>query len=102
MKLRVMYSSKLVRKGYTAWVLFPFVFFRCSKEDCTDKLFRHEMEHVYQVMRDGWWVFYIKYIYRLIKYGYMDNPYEVEARSRQNRPLTITERLFKTGSSDHD
>lgn len=95
MKLRVIYNSRLVRKGYTAWVLFPFMFIRHAKEDFSDRLFRHEMEHVYQVMRDGWWVFYVKYLYWLARYGYMDNPYEVEARSREDEPLTTTERFFK-------
>lgn len=97
MKLRVMYSSRLVRKKYAAWVLYPFMFIRHSKEDCTDRLFRHEMEHVYQVQRDGWWTFYAKYLYWLAKFGYTDNPYEVEARSKENEPLTTVERFFKEG-----
>lgn len=95
MKLRICYSSRLIRKKYAAWVLYPFIFIRDAKEDCSDRLFRHEMEHVYQVMRDGWWTFYIKYLYRLAKHGYMDNPYEVEARERENEPLTTAERYFK-------
>jgi len=97
MKLRVIYNWKLIRKPYTAFVLFPFMFVRHAKEDCSDRLFRHEMEHVYQVMRDGWWTFYIKYVYWLAKYGYMDHPYELEARDRENDPLTPTERKFKDG-----
>ena len=95
MKLRICYSSRLIRKKYAAWVLYPFIFIRDAKEDCSDRLFRHEMEHVYQVMRDGWWTFYIKYLYRLAKHGYMDNPNEVEARERENEPLTTAERYFK-------
>ena len=97
MKLRVCYSSRLIRKKYGAWVLYPFMFIRHSKEDCTDRLFRHEMEHVYQVMRDGWWTFYIKYLWHLYKHGYMDHPYEMEARDIENTPLTPTERKFKDG-----
>lgn len=97
MKLRIIYSSRLVRKKYAAWVLYPFMFVSLPREDCDDRLFRHEMEHVYQVMRDGWWTFYIKYLYRLAVFGYMDNPYEVEARENENTPLTPTERKFKDG-----
>ena len=95
MKLRVIYGSRLVRKGYSAWVLFPFMFFRDKAEDVDDRLFRHEMQHVYQVLRDGWFVFYAKYLYQLAKYGYMDHPYEMEARDRENDPLTTVERFFK-------
>lgn len=97
MKLRIIYGTRLVRKGYSAWVLYPFMFFRDKKEDVDDRLFRHEMEHVYQVMREGWWTFYIKYLWRLAKHGYMDNPYEQEARGLEHTPLTHTERTFKEG-----
>lgn len=95
MKLRVIYNSRLVRKGYRGWVLYPFMFFSLPREEVSDVLFRHEMEHVYQVMRDGWWTFYIKYLYRLARFGYMGNMYEVEAYSREDEPLTPTERRFK-------
>lgn len=95
MKLRVIYNSRLIRKGYNAWVLFPFMFFREAKEDVSDTLFRHEMEHVYQVMRDGWWRFYITYLWHLYRYGYMKIPYELEAYDRQTQPLTTVERYFK-------
>ena len=95
MELRVIYSSRLVRKKYAAWVLYPFMFIRHSKEDCSDRLFRHEREHVYQVQSDGWWTFYIKYLWHLYKHGYMDHPYEMEARDRENDPLTTVERYFK-------
>ena len=95
MKLRVKYSSRLVRKGYTAWVLYPFVFFRASRTYVSDKLFRHELEHTYQVERDGWLVFYIKWLYYRIKHGYLANPYEVEARLASVQPLTKYERITK-------
>jgi len=95
MKLRVCYSSRLIRKPYIGWVLYPFMFIRHSKEDCSDRLFRHEMQHVYQVQRDGWFTFYAKYLWHLYKFGYMDHPYELEARDKENEPLTTVERFFK-------
>lgn len=97
MKLRIIYGSRLIRQPYTAWVLYPFMFIRDAKADCSDRLFRHEMEHVYQVMRDGWWKFYIKYLWHLAKRGYMNHPYEIEAREMEDTPLTPTERKFKDG-----
>jgi len=53
------------------------------------------MEHVYQVMRDGWWTFYIKYLWWLSRYGYEQHPYEQEARGMEHSPLSHTERRFK-------
>ncbi len=95
MNPKVIYSSRLVRKGYGAWVLYPFMFFRAARENVADVLFRHELEHIYQVRRDGWWVFYVKYLYYLARYGYLDNPYELEAHARQGLRLTDTERELK-------
>lgn len=95
MKLRVCYSSRLVRKGYAGWVLFPFIFFRGPKDEVDDRLFRHEMEHVYQVLRLGWWKFYITYLWYLWRDGYKRHPYELQARERENDKLTTVERFFK-------
>ncbi len=95
MKLRICYSTRLIRQPYTGWVLYPFMFLRQAKEDVSDRLFRHEMEHVYQVRRDGWFTFYAKYLWHLYKFGYMDHPYEIEAREKENEPLTTVERFFK-------
>ncbi len=95
MKLCVIYSSSMVREGYGAWVLYPFMFFRDAQEDVSDRLFRHEMEHVYQVQRIGWWRFYITYLWLLWKHGYADHPYELEAIAAENEKLTTVERYFK-------
>ncbi len=95
MKLRVIYNTRLVRKGYSAWVLYPFIFFRQKQEAVSDSLFRHEMEHVYQVMRMGWWTFYFKYLYYLWKLDYDDIPFEMAAHAMQDLVLTPTERRFK-------
>jgi hypothetical protein len=54
-------------------------------------LFRHELEHAYQQIREGVIRFYLKYFYYSLRYGYQDNPFEVEARARQNDPLTTIE-----------
>jgi hypothetical protein len=53
------------------------------------------MEHVYQIMREGWWKFYIKYLWYAWKFGYIEIPYEVEARKAARTGLTATERRFK-------
>jgi len=42
----------------------------------------HELIHVEQYKRYGFIGFLIRYIYYLLKYGYYNNPLEVEARER--------------------
>lgn len=75
-------------------MLYPFVLFAKEKKDVPVWLFRHEMEHVYQIMRMGWWTFYIRYLWYVLWKGYTDHPFEVEATERQNEPLTATEERF--------
>ena len=43
-------------------------------------LYKHKQAHIEQVKRDGRFKFICKYLYYNIKYGYKNNPYEVEAR----------------------
>ena len=95
MKPKIKWKSRFVPPGYRAWVIAPFMFFRPSRVDTSDVLFRHEMEHMYQVCRDGWLKFYVKYLWYSMRYGYLNNPYEVEARAAENEPLTSAERFFK-------
>jgi len=48
----------------------------------------HELQHVAQYHRDGYTGFIGRYILNHIKYGYHNNPYEVEARAaEQNENL---------------
>ncbi len=62
--------------------IYPFVFV-LDKDD--KELIRHEMVHVKQVQREGWFKFYTKYIYFNFKYGYENNPYEIEAINKQEK-----------------
>ena len=79
MRLRIKYHSWFVPRGRDGWVLYPWMFFRGVPEP---DLFRHEMVHVRQIRRDGFIVFYVRYIYYHLRYGYDLNPYEVEANER--------------------
>ena len=54
-------------------------------------LFRHELEHAYQQVREGVIFFYLKYFWYSLRYGYQDNPFEVAARAVQYDPLTSNE-----------
>lgn len=95
MRVRIKWKSRFVPPGFTAWVIAPYIFFRTSRDDTSDRLFRHEMQHIYQVKEEGWLKFYVKYLWYSIRYGYKKNPYEVEARAREALALTPTERFYK-------
>lgn len=45
-------------------------------------LIDHECVHLEQIERDGAFMFSVKYLYWLAKYGYHNNPYETEAYAR--------------------
>ena len=99
MKFRIVYNSKFVRKNW-AWVCWPWVLVGMDKEDFTDRHFRHELEHCYQVKRKTVPGFYIGYAFWwLIKGGpfggYKRHPYELEAEARENDPLNEQEREWK-------
>lgn len=40
----------------------------------------HELAHINQIRRDGAMLFTLKYLWWQLRYGYYNNPYEVEAR----------------------
>jgi len=63
-----------------AITLYPFIF-TLDKNDET--VMSHELIHIEQVNR-GWIIgFYLKYLYYQIRYGYKNNPYEIEAYKKQ-------------------
>lgn len=47
-----------------------------------DGLWAHESVHLEQIERDGAVIFSIMYLFWLVRYGYRNNPYEVEAYTR--------------------
>ena len=99
MKLRIKWHFLPFRRlAIGGMVLYPFVLFKRSKAEVSDKLFRHELQHVYQVQREGWLKFYITYLWYQIRYGYCKYPYEDEARSVETQPLTSYERKLKDES----
>jgi hypothetical protein len=42
-------------------------------------LLRHEVVHIRQMQRDGWFTFWTQYFWWTLTKGYAANPYEVEA-----------------------
>ena len=79
-------------KGHLAGiVMWSHICFAAKAENIPPTLFRHELEHVYQQIRDGRVRFYLKYFYYSLRYGYKNNPYELEAYENQHLPLQESE-----------
>jgi hypothetical protein len=96
MKIRPIYNVWFLRKSWINGItIYPFIFFKQKQEEISDRLFRHEMEHIYQVQREGWFKFYIKYLYYQWRVGYKQIPYEIEARAVQFDSLTSGEQQLK-------
>ena len=83
--------------GAKAHVIFyPFILFKYPKDTITDELFRHELQHVYQIKSLGYFKFFYRYIKYSIKYGYKQNPYEIDARTASLEPLDENEEFLRT------
>lgn len=78
------YKSRLL-KFFPAWVMGftigQHVFFRYESVMVGPELRAHEYWHTVQYRKMGYIKFLAKYFYYNIKYGYQDNPLEIEART---------------------
>lgn len=90
MKFRIVYKAWWMRwaQGMVVW---PFMFFRGEKDTVPQTLYRHELQHCYQVQRLGIIRFYATYIWLWLRKGYRNHPYEIEAWQKQNEPLSKEE-----------
>lgn len=78
-------------------VLWPWILFRHGT--MTDRLFRHELQHVYQIKRFGIVGFYVTYLLLWVLYlpliigrrSNNEHPLEKEAKEREGEPLTEQE-----------
>ncbi len=59
--------------------------YKISSTEFTNNLslLRHEVEHVKQWNKIGFLFFPIQYIWFSVKYGYYNNPFEIEARKAE-------------------
>lgn len=98
MKIKPVYRFLPLRWSWIGGItIYPFIFFKRSKEEVTDRLFRHELEHIYQVQANGWFKFYLSYLWQNLTVGYKKNKYELAAEAVEDRPLTDAERKLKNG-----
>ena len=90
--------ARLIIGPWSGKVIYPFVMFADPKNEVSDRLFRHELQHVYQVREMGWFGFYLKYLWLGIRHGYKNHPFEREAVDHQFDPLTDEEIKLKENS----
>lgn len=71
------------RCGFKGWTSFWNTIYLHPDHLGDEPLIRHELKHIEQIQRDGKIVFTLKYLFWTVKYGYYNNPYEVEAREAE-------------------
>lgn len=69
--------------GFRGWASFWNAVYVMPGWESYQPLLRHEAKHLEQIRRDGRIVFSAKYLYWLIRRGYLNHPYEIEARAAE-------------------
>ena len=69
------------RTGFTG-ITLPWAVYIHPNHLRNLRLLRHEQAHVDQFAREGW-VFYVKYLWYNLRFGYRNNPYEIESRAAE-------------------
>ncbi len=76
--------SYMEHKGFYGWTSFwDTVYYRTEEHMNTSSLRQHELQHIAQINELGCLKFMVMYMYYDYKYGYHDNPFEVEARAAE-------------------
>ena len=73
----------LSKLGYVAWTSPWHIIYVMPGWERQEWLMRHERAHLAQMKRDGSIVFMVRYAYWHLRYGYRNNPYEIEARAHE-------------------
>lgn len=71
------------RAGFLGWTSFWHKVYVLPGHERNERLLRHEAKHLEQIEREGRIVFSVKYLYWLIRRGYWNHPYEIEARASE-------------------
>lgn len=74
----------LSRNGFWA-ITLPTGIYVLEEHIDKDWLIRHERKHEEQAARHGWLVFLARYFWYQMRYGYNNNPFEIEARQAERR-----------------
>lgn len=81
----------LAQDGCASWAvtLGQTTYYSCPETEVDAAWHRHEDKHKEQWRRDGRILFALKYLWYTLRYGYLDNPYEIEARIAENHIIAI-------------
>lgn len=72
-------------RGWRGYASIWGVVYVMSESDRDDaRLMRHEAEHLRQIERDGALGFAVRNLWWTLRYGYRNNPYEIEARAAES------------------
>lgn len=75
------YGLWLLNKlGMTGWCSVWGTIYIRPDQMMNHTLIAHEQVHARQIIRDGIFMQPLKYLFYTIRYGYRNNPYEIEAR----------------------
>ena len=69
--------------GFYGWTSSFGNIYAIAGYETSITLRRHEECHVMQIKRDGFVGYHLKTLWYLIRYGYQNSPYEVEARAAE-------------------
>jgi hypothetical protein len=80
MRKPILIYVKKLPFNYSGLSIYPLIIIQQDKKSI--KLLRHEYIHYQQAKRDGFLIFWIRYILLNILIGYSLNPYELEAKGQ--------------------
>lgn len=87
--MKVIYNSSIPGIfGANGLTLYPYIFISVRSTDTrAPTILSHEMVHIDQVKRYGFFKFYMLYLVYYIRYGYKEHPFEKEAYEKQINPV---------------
>ncbi|MDR2887693.1 MAG: hypothetical protein LBV26_06825 [Bacteroidales bacterium] len=78
--MKIIYNNFLPLPGFYAMVFFGVILARKKYRPLPERTLNHEAIHAAQAAECGGWIlFYLRYLWLWIQYGYGNNPFEREA-----------------------
>ena len=71
--------------GFKGWASFWEVIYVLPGWEFNRPLIRHELCHLEQIRREGRLRFSVRYTWELLRHGYWNNKYEIEARAAESK-----------------
>lgn len=78
--MRIVYNNIIPFPGFSAMAFFGYIFARKETKPIGEYTINHECIHEAQAMEcKGWILFYLRYLWLWLRYGYNKHPMEKEA-----------------------